>query len=53
MASSVACAAILDGTTANEIKSTFDGGNGDIYLVDGLDCWVAIQDGITNSILQA
>jgi len=35
MATSAACLSILDGTVANEIKTTFDSGAGEIYLVEG------------------
>jgi hypothetical protein len=42
MAESIACLNVLDGTTSNDTPTTFDNGNGSIYILDGSECWSAV-----------
>ena len=44
------CLSVLDGTVSNPEPSSFDQGNGSVYLIESPQCWLNIEAQIQDSI---
>lgn len=47
-----ACLNVLNQTTTQENVTTFDNGNGQIYIVESIECWTQILDAIDDDLVK-
>jgi hypothetical protein len=50
MVESIACLNVLNGTTTNQSPTSFNNGNGSIYILDGTACWAAVVEDIESQL---
>ena len=53
MAESNACLNVLNGTVTGATPTTFDNGNGFVYLLDGAGCWTELLNQIDEQLALA